>query len=88
MGIDVFDDSVARVAGSNGILSIPEGDVIVNEDETEDNLRALSEECSKVHRFIGGERLRELVDQRAPSSASSVAVLRIFDDEGFAYQEG
>ena len=87
MGIDVFDDSVARVSGSNGILSIPEGDIIAGGDTTEENIKAINEECSKIRHFIRGERLRELVDQRAPSSASSVAVLRIFDDEGYAYQE-
>ena len=87
MGVDVFDDSVARVSGSNGILSIPEGDIVEGGDTTEENIRAMTEECSKVHHFIRGERLRELVDQRAPSSASSVAVLRIFDDEGYTYQE-
>lgn len=87
MGIDVFDDSVARVAGAGGILSVPEGEIIVGKDATEENIKAINDECSKVHHFIRGERLRELVDQRAPSSASSVAVLRIFDDEGYAYQE-
>ena len=87
MGIDVFDDSVARVSGSNGILSIPEGDIIAGGDTTEENIKAINEECSKIRHFIRGERLRELVDQRAPSYASSVAVLRIFDDEGYAYQE-
>ena len=87
MGIDVFDDSVARVAGAGGILSVPEGEIIVNEDATDENIKAINDECSKIHHFIRGERLRELVDQRAPSSASSVAVLRIFDDEGYAYQE-
>ena len=87
MGIDVFDDSVARVAGAGGILSVPEGEIIVNKDATEENIKAINDECSKVHHFIRGERLRELVDQRAPSSASSVAVLRIFDDEGYVYQE-
>lgn len=87
MGIDVFDDSVARVSGANGILSIPEGDIIAGGDTTEENIKAINEECSKIRHFIRGERLRELVDQRAPSSASSVAVLRIFDDEGYAYQE-
>ena len=87
MGIDVFDDSVARVSGSNGILSIPEGDIIAGGDTTEENIKAINDECMKIRHFIRGERLRELVDQRAPSSASSVAVLRIFDDEGYAYQE-
>ena len=87
MGIDVFDDSVARVSGSNGILSVPEGDIIYNSDVTERNIDALDGECMKVRDFISGERLRELVDQRVPSSPTSVAVLRIFDDEGYAYQE-
>ena len=87
MGVDVFDDSVARVAGSNGISSIPEGEIITGDDETEKNISAMAEECSKIHDFIRGERLRELVDQRAPSSPLSVATLRIFDDEGYAYQE-
>ncbi len=87
MGIDVFDDSVARVSGANGILSIPEGDIIAGGNTTEENIKAINEECSKIRHFIRGERLRELIDQRAPSSASSVAVLRIFDDEGYAYQE-
>jgi len=87
MGIDVFDESVARVSGSGGILSIPEGDIVSGGDLMERNIKALDEECSKIHDFISGERLRELVDQRAPSSPTSVAVLRIFDDEGYAYQE-
>ena len=87
MGIDVFDDSVARVTGSNGILSIPEGEIVYGTDVTERNLKALDEECIKIRDFIAGERLRELVDQRAPSSPTSVAVLRIFDDEGYQYQE-
>lgn len=87
MGIDVFDDSVAKVSGLNGILSIPEGEIIYDEDVTDRNLLALETECSKIRDFIGGDRLRELVDQRAPSSPISVAILRIFDDEGYAYQE-
>ena len=87
MGIDVFDDSVARVSGSNGILSIPEGEIVCGGDVTERNVSAMDEECMKIRDFIAGERLRELVDQRAPSSPTSVAVLRIFDDEGYAYQE-
>ena len=41
MGIDVFDDSVARVSGANGILSIPEGDIIAGGDTTEENVRAI-----------------------------------------------
>ena len=86
MGIDVFDDSVARAFGSNGILSIPEGAVVMSEDMTDRNLSVLDDENSKIHQFIQGARLRELVDQRAPSSPLSVATLRIFDDVGHGYQ--
>lgn len=87
MGIDVFDDSMARATGINGILSIPEGKIISEQNVTDKNLLSLNIECSKVHDFILGGRLRELVDQRAPSSPISVAVLRIFDDDGYTYQE-
>ena len=87
MGVDVFDDSVARVFGVNRTLSIPEGIIESDHDTTEENLRALKEECTKVQSFITGERLRELVDQRSFSSPVNVAILRLFDDEGFVYQE-
>lgn len=87
MGIDIFDDSVARVYGMKGTASIPEGGIRYGRDMTEENLLAIRAECSKVRDFIMGGRLRELVDQRAPSSPVSVATLRIFDDEGHAYQE-
>lgn len=87
MGADIFDDSVARVAGLNGIISIPEGEIISADNSVERNLIALDEECSKIHDFILGGRLRELVDQRAPSTPTNVATLRIFDDIGFKFQE-
>jgi archaeosine synthase len=44
-------------------------------------------ECEKIIIFTESGRLRELVDQRAASSPSSVAALRIFDDVGYRYQE-
>jgi archaeosine synthase alpha-subunit len=87
MGIDVFDDSVARAFGINKIMSMPEGLSVCDEDVTEYNVSAMEEECRKVKLFIEGGRLRELVDQREFSSPISVATLRIFDDEGYAYQE-
>ncbi len=87
MGIDVFDDSVARAFGINKIMSMPEGLSVCDEDMTEYNVSAMEEECRKVKLFIEGGRLRELVDQREFSSPISVATLRIFDDEGYAYQE-
>ncbi len=87
MGIDVFDDSVARAFGINKIMSMPEGLSVCDEDMTEYNVSAMEEECRKVRLFTEGGRLRELVDQREFSSPISVATLRIFDDEGYAYQE-
>ena len=87
MGVDVFDDSVARSFGINNILSIPEGEIVCDSDMTERNISAIDEECRKIRWFIEGGRLRELVDQREFSSPTSVAVLRLFDDEGYVYQE-
>ncbi len=87
MGVDVFDDSVARSYGVNDILSIPEGEIVCDSDMTERNVQVIEEECQKIRAFIQGGRLRELVDQREFSSPTSVAVLRLFDSEGYAYQE-
>ena len=87
MGVDIFDDSVARVYGLNKVLSVPEGTISADADTTEENIRILNDECSKIRSFIRGERLRELVDQRSFSSPVNVAILRLFDAEGYAYQE-
>ncbi|WP_400226972.1 DUF5591 domain-containing protein [Methanomethylophilus alvi] len=87
MGVDVVDDSFCRAAGMNGVSLIPEGNVASDEDCSEDNVSELDREAAKVARFIGAGRLRELVDQRSFSSADEVAALRIFDAEGYGYQE-
>ena len=87
MGVDVFDDSLVKAAGGRGIRLIPEGELKTDHDVSGDNLCELQRECDKVAEFISAGRLRELVDQRAPSSPSSVATLRIFDDVGYGYQE-
>lgn len=87
MGVDVVDDSFCRAAGINGVSLIPEGNVSSDEDCSEDNVSELDREAAKVARFIGAGRLRELVDQRSFSSADEVAALRIFDAEGYGYQE-
>ncbi|WP_400232144.1 DUF5591 domain-containing protein [Methanomethylophilus alvi] len=87
MGVDVVDDSFCRAAGINGESLIPEGNVASDEDCSEDNVSELDREAAKVARFIGAGRLRELVDQRSFSSADEVAALRIFDAEGYGYQE-
>ena len=86
-GVDVVDDSFCRAAGINGVSLIPEGNVASDEDCSEDNVSELDREAAKVARFIGAGRLRELVDQRSFSSADEVAALRIFDAEGYGYQE-
>lgn len=87
MGVDVFDTALADASGASGIRLIPEGEIATGEDETGPNTIELLTELDKVRTFIGCDRLRELVDQRAPSSASSVALLRIYDDAGYEYAE-
>jgi archaeosine synthase alpha-subunit len=87
MGVDVFDDSLPRAAGINGIKLIPEGDVSTGTDVSEINCKEMLIEREKIITFTMAQRLRELVDQRATASPSSVALLRIFDRVGFAYQE-
>ena len=87
MGVDVFDDSVSFVSGKKGILSIPEGAILSGDDVSAENILEIHRECTKIHVFIRGGRLRELVDQRVSSSSLSVAALRIFDRIGYEYQE-
>ncbi len=87
MGVDVFDDSLARAAGLRGISLIPEGEIAVGTDVSEENCKELATECNKIITFAMAERLRELIDQRASSSPSSVAILRLFDRIGYEYQE-
>ncbi|MBQ5447964.1 MAG: DUF5591 domain-containing protein, partial [Candidatus Methanomethylophilus sp.] len=87
MGIDVVDDGFARAAGTNGFSLIPEGMLSGSEDYSQSNCAEMERELSKVHTFITAGRLRELVDQRSFSSAEEVAILRLFDDVGYEYQE-
>ncbi len=86
MGLDIFDTSVAVALGKEKILSLPEGRIECNEDVSKNNIAEMQKECEKIHQFIEGGRLRELVDQRS-SSPQNVAALRIFDNEGYEYQE-
>ncbi len=87
MGVDVFDDSLPRAMGLNGISLIPEGEIFVAGDVSESNAEELKNEASKARTFTQAGRLRELVDQRAAASPSAVAILRIFDRDYFEYQE-
>jgi len=87
MGVDIVDDVLCRAYGMQGIRCIPEGHIWTGNDEIEYNKQELSRECEKVSDFIGSGRLRELVDQRAPSSPFSVAVLRLTDDLAFGHLE-
>jgi len=87
MGVDVFDDSLAKAAGSKNIRLVPEGEIVSDKDVSEENIADLKKECALITVFTEAGRLRELVDQRSASSPSSVATLRIFDDVGYRYQE-
>ncbi len=87
MGVDIMDQSLSKAAGINGIRLIPEGEIYAGNDVSKDNCNDMEIERAKVISFTMAQRLRELVDQRAPSSPSSVALLRIFDRVGYDYQE-
>ncbi len=87
MGVDMFDDSLPMVAGTNKISMIPEGDMIADSDVSNANRIEMDIELKKITTFIMAQRLRELVDQRAVSSPLSVALLRLFDSVGYSYQE-
>ena len=87
MGVDMFDDALPRAAGISGIRLIPEAEISTGNDETENNIGAMEEELEKIRVFIKTDRLRELADQRAPSTPTSVALLRLYDDIGYEYAE-
>lgn len=87
MGVDLFDDALPRATGVSGIRLIPEAEIVTGQDESENNVKAMEEELEKVRIFIQTDRLRELADQRAPSTPTSVALLRIYDKEGYEYAE-
>lgn len=87
MGVDIFDDSYPRMLGAEGVRAIPEGRIDCGGDVSDDNAEEMVRECGKVRSFIRAGRLRELVDQRAPSSPSGVALLRVLDESGHGYQE-
>lgn len=87
MGVDLFDDSLSVASGRNGIRLIPEAEIVTGDDESASNIGALDSELEKVRTFIKADRLRELVDQRAPSYPTNVALLRLYDEMGYAYAE-
>ncbi|AMK14175.1 archaeosine tRNA-ribosyltransferase type 2 [methanogenic archaeon mixed culture ISO4-G1] len=87
MGVDLFDLALPMAAGASGIRLIPEAEIQTGGDESEANIASMEDELSKIRMFIQADRLRELADQRAPSSPSSVALLRLYDDLGYEYAE-
>lgn len=87
MGVDLFDDTLPIASGLIGIKMFPEGEVFIGQDFSRENSKELKEEADKVKMFVAAGRLRELVDQRAAASPTSVALLRLLDDQGYQYQE-
>ena len=88
MGVDVFDDSLPRAAGLEGVTLMPEAEAAVpGTDAVASNLEATEAELAKVAMFTRADRLRELADQRSFSSPSNVALLRLYDQEAYAYAE-
>ncbi|HKM09074.1 MAG TPA: DUF5591 domain-containing protein [Candidatus Methanomethylophilaceae archaeon] len=87
MGVDLFDDTLPIASGLMGIKMFSEGEVFIGQDFSRENSKELKEEADKVKMFVAAGRLRELVDQRAAASPTSVALLRLLDDQGYQYQE-
>ncbi len=87
MGVDLFDEGFARASGVNGYALIPEGRMFAGDDRSEENVSEMEREISKIYTYINAGRLRELVDQRSFAYADQVAALRVFDLEGYGYQE-
>ena len=87
MGVDLFDASLAESAGISGIRLIPEAEISTGKDESSANVDCMVTEIGKIRTFIASDRLRELADQRAPSNAANVALLRLYDDIGYGYAE-
>lgn len=87
MGVDLFDDILPLASGLMGMKMLPEGEIFVGQDFSRENSKELKNEVDKVKMFVVAGRLRELVDQRAAASPASVALLRLFDDQGYQYQE-
>ena len=87
MGVDFFDETLPLSAGMMGIRMFPEGEAETGEDSSKANCSVMAEECMKASAFIMAGRLRELADQRSVSSPQSVALLRLFDNQGYGYQE-
>ena len=88
MGVDVFDDSLPRAAGLEHVLLMPEAEVAMDDgDVVGANIDYMQSELAKVRMFIRADRLRELADQRSFSSPSNVALLRLYDQDAYAYAE-
>ena len=87
MGVDILDDSLCRSAGLMGIRLVPEAEMDVGSDSSEANAASLRAEMDLVADFIRADRLRELADQRAPSTPFGVALLRLYDRLGYADAE-
>ena len=88
MGVDVFDDSLPRAAGLEHVMLMPEAEVYMAEgDVAGANIENIEAELGKVRMFVKADRLRELADQRSFSSPSNVALLRLYDQNAYAYAE-
>ena len=88
LGVDVFDDSLPRAAGLEHVMLMPEAEVYMAEgDVAGANIGNMEAELGKVRMFVKADRLRELADQRSFSSPSNVALLRLYDQNAYAYAE-
>jgi archaeosine synthase len=90
MGVDLVDDILPRLMAARGVSLRPEGHFRSEAppEILEDlNLQEMDEELELLCAFIMSDRLRELVDQRAPSSTFNVVALRVMDNECWEFTE-
>lgn len=98
LGIDLFDSSLLIYQSASGNLTLPEftmpmedADWLLSDSSQQDvlefNLKAAWDELQLVRWAIEKGKLRELVETRVNSDPWAVAVLRLFDIEGYEYQE-
>jgi archaeosine synthase len=86
-GADIVDTAAIEMQLALGRLSQAEGTFPSGVGADDQAALELQREAVLVDRYLKGERLRELVEQRSLVNPWGVAALRILDEELHAYQE-
>jgi archaeosine synthase len=86
-GADIVDTAAIEMQLALGRMPQAEGLFPAEPEATAQAATELQRELTLVDRYLKGERLRELVEQRSIVNPWGVAALRILDEELYAYQE-